>query len=169
MKRDTKILKKILQNIECVDENQETIILNHKVYLEKNGYIKALIHYNTESALRYVDMIDIQEITEKGYNYLEELINSKSIDNSPHNIIYVEGDINAPIIIGDDNDIEFKQNFNKLIQIINNSKLENKDKIIDDLNRNKYDKDKLKENLLSLLTRSAEIITIAPIIALLLG
>jgi len=96
----------------------------------------------------------------------------QAIQNITYQNIHIAGDNNGMAISGNQNNIvnsEFEMNFNKLIQTIMETNLDDKSQIIENLNKNKNNKIELQKYLGTLLSRSAEIVTLAPIIGSLLG
>ncbi len=177
MKRDNELIKKILINVENGDGNadisgyDERNILEHKAYLIEEKYISGIVHPNTEGKQAIVDMVIIFKLFEKGHDFIMnegDKINKKiEITNN----IVNNRDNHGIISIGNENMIstEFNQKFSQLIEAIRVSNIENKNQIIEDLNTHKEDKVVLQEYLGKLLTRSAEVVTLAPIINTLLG
>ena len=105
----------------------------------------------------------IENNDSKEYHKIEktEVHNSVNIENN-HGIA-VAGNNNTI------NNSEFNQKFTQLTQEIENSNIENKNKIIHELNEHKEDKVALQSYLGMLLTRGAEVATVVPAIGTLLG
>ncbi len=116
-----------------------------------------------------------QGLTFKGRSFIENNDNKEyhKIEKTEiHNNLNIHGDNKGVASIGNNNVInnsEFNQKFTQLIQEIQNSNIENKTKIIQELNEKKEDKKALQALLGTLLTRGAEIVTIYPFIVTLLG
>lgn len=105
----------------------------------------------------------IENNDSKKYHKIEktEVHNSVNIENN-HGIA-VAGNNNTI------NNSEFTQKFIQLTNEIENSNIKHKDIIIQELNERKEDKVALQSYLGTLLTRTAEVTTIAPIVVELLG
>ncbi|MFK5976057.1 MAG: DUF2513 domain-containing protein [Sulfurovum sp.] len=169
MKRDKELMRLILENVENGKANDENIdgydsqdILEQKKYLIDEKYLKGNLLLGGEVA--------IFRMTERGHDFIDEFRNPQNFkEPSVINNINIGKDNNAPIIIGDNNSIEFNKNFDELVNILKSTELKEKDKFIEELHANKNDKNKLKETLLHILTGSAEVITVAPIVASLLS
>ena len=98
----------------------------------------------------------------------------KAIQNITYNnTINIHGDNQGIAVSGNENkniiNKEFDKKFVELIDIIETSKMEDKNKIIENLKSKKEDKNELQTYLGTLLTRGAEVATLTPIIASLLG
>ena len=98
----------------------------------------------------------IENNDSKEYHKIEktEIYNNLSIETN-HGVA-VAGNNNIV------NNSEFNQKFTQLIQEIQNSNIENKTKIIQELNEKKEDKEALQTVLGTLLTKGAEVATIYP-------
>lgn len=97
----------------------------------------------------------------------------KAVQNITYNQnIHIGGNNNGMAISGNQNTIinsEFEKKFTQLIQTIRKTNIEDKNQIIQNLNENKNNKIELQKYLGILLSRSAEITTLAPVIGSLLG
>jgi len=86
--------------------------------------------------------------------------------------VTIHGDNSGNMQVGNDNTMnisEFNQKFTQLIQEIENSSIGNKSQIIQELNEKKEDKTALQSSLGTLLTRGAEVTTLASAIGALIG
>jgi hypothetical protein len=122
------------------------------------------------------DNPEFRGLTFQGRNFVENQdkkqyskIEKTEIYN--HYNVNVGGDNNGQIAIGNDNNFvsEFDEKFTALIQAMLSSQLADKDLIIEELKRIKSDKVELQSFLVNLLTRGAEVASIVPFIAGLLG
>jgi len=178
MKRDNELIKKILINVEndeanaVIDGYDKQEVLNHKAYLIEEEYLEGQIVRDTESKIPTIGQVSISKLEKKGHDYImNDGEESSIIEKTEINNINIHGDNHGIISAGNKNMIstEFNQKFSQLIEAIQVSNIENKNQIIRDLNTHKEDKVALQEHLGRLLTRSAEIATLAPIIGALLG
>jgi len=115
-------------------------------------------------------------LTFKGRSFLEnndkkEYHKIEKTEVNYHNNISVSGNNHGNIITGNNNTIvsEFDKKFNELIQVINNSNLQSKDIIIQDLKNNKNDEKLLKKSLGTVLTKGAEFSSIISAVSALLS
>ena len=97
----------------------------------------------------------------------------KAIQNITYNnTINIHGDNQGIAVSGNKNKIinsEFDKKFIELIEIIKTSEIEDKNQIIENLKNKKEDKNEFQSYLGTLLTRGAEVTTLTPVIASLLG
>lgn len=106
-------------------------------------------------------------LTFKGRNFLEnndkkEYHKIEKTEITHHHNVNVGGNNHGNIITGNNNTIlsEFDKKFDNLIQAINNSNLQNKELMIQELKSNKNDEVSLNKSLGAVLTKGAEISSI---------
>ncbi|MDX9743451.1 MAG: hypothetical protein RBT59_06500 [Arcobacteraceae bacterium] len=112
-------------------------------------------------------------LTFKGESFLENNYKKeyhKTEINYNHNVT-VGGDNHGNIITGNDNTIvsKFEKKFDALIQAINNSNIQDKEIIIQELQNNKNDDKSFKKSLGSVLTKGAEFGSIVSAVSALLS
>ncbi|WP_148154677.1 hypothetical protein [Sulfurovum sp. NBC37-1] len=172
--------------------NEKYNVVLHGLVNTENNCVNASI-FNLEydeyrsivDELEYDDLINRGEwclsggyhfmgLTFRGRNFIEN--NDKKeyhkIEKTEiHNNLSIETN-HGIAVAGNDNIInssEFNQKFTQLMQGIQNSSIENKNQIINELNEHKDDKVALQSYLGTLLTRGAEVAAIVPAIGTLLG
>ena len=123
--------------------------------LSPEGYI---FHGLTFDGRNFIENNDSKE-----YYKIEKTEINNSLNIHTNHGIAVAGNNNVI------NNTEFNQKFTQLIQEIESSSIENKNIIIQELNERREDKVALQSYLGTLLTRTAEVATIAPIVVELLG
>ncbi len=170
---NAELMKKILLNPEekSIDGYDKQTILNHKARLINWGYAKGPIHKNREGSRPFVDAAIILEITEKGSNFLSgnEQTNTKTeITHNNYNMNIHEN--NGVASVGNNIIInaKFEEKFTQLIQLIEQTNIEDKSEIVLKLNELKDDKAGLQKYLGMLLSRGAEAVTLGTAIGELL-
>lgn len=138
-----------------VDELEYDGLINKGEWCLSGGYHPMGLTFKGRSFIENDDKKEYYKIEKTEVN------NSVKIENN-HGIA-VAGNNNTI------NNSEFTQKFTQLTKEIQNSNIENKNKIIQELNEYKEDKVALQSYLGTLLTRGAEIATIVPAIGTLLG
>jgi hypothetical protein len=96
----------------------------------------------------------------------------QAVQSITYQNINIGRDNNGMAISGNQNNIvnsKFEEKFDKLIQTILESNMADKNQMIKNLNENKNNKVELQKYLGVLLSRGAEITTLAPVIGSLLG
>jgi hypothetical protein len=106
-------------------------------------------------------------LTFKGQSFLEnndkkEYHKIEKTEINYHHNISVGGDNNGNIISGNNNIInsEFDKKFHELITAINNSNIQDKQLILEELNNNKNDGISFKKSLGTVITKGAEVASI---------
>ena len=106
-------------------------------------------------------------LTFKGRNFIEnndkkEYHKIEKTEITYHHNISVGGDNNGNIITGNNNIInsEFDKKFHKLIIAINNSNIQDKQLILEELNNNKNNEISFKKSLGTVITKGAEVASI---------
>ena len=119
-------------------------------------YIFVGLTFNGRNFLENNDKKEYHKIEKKEVNY--------------HNSVHVEGDNKGNIVNGDNATIsEFDKKFDDLINAINQSNINNKNLIIEELNNKKNKESALKQYLGSLLSRSADVVSVVSAIGAVLS
>lgn len=128
--------------------------------IEKDGLFEkgwwALAGFYIFNSLTFKGRSFIENNDKKEYHKIE-----KTEINYHHNIS-VGGDNNGNIISGNNNIInsEFDKKFHELITAINNSNIQDKQLILEELNKNKNDGISFKKSLGTVITKGAEVASI---------
>lgn len=138
-----------------VDELEYDGLLNRGEWCLSGGYHPMGLTFQGRSFIENNDSKEYHKIEKT------EIYNSVKIETN-HGIA-IAGNNNTI------NNSEFNQKFMQLTQEIQNSNIQNKNKIIQELNDHKEDKVALQSYLGTLLTRGAEVATLVPVIGTLLG
>ena len=115
-------------------------------------------------------------LTFEGRNFIEnndgkQYSKIEKIEVANHTSINVSKDNNGNIVVGNNNVInsEFNQKFNKLVQAIKESNLQDKEDVLRELSTYKDNPTELKRFMVTLLSRGAEIASIISAIGALLS
>ncbi len=138
-----------------IDELEYDGLINRGEWLLNGSYFSMGLTFQGRS---FIEQNDSKE-----YYKIEKTEINNSVNIHTNHGIAVSGNDN---II---NNAEFNQKFTQLIQELESSSIENKNQIIQDLNEKKDNKLGLQSYLGTLLTRGAEVATVVPAIAALLG
>lgn len=128
--------------------------------IEKDGLFEkgwwALAGFYIFNSLTFKGRSFIENNDKKEYHKIE-----KTEINYHHNIS-VGGDNNGNIITGNNNIInsEFDKRFHELITAINNSNIQDKQLILEELNNNKNNEISFKKSLGTVITKGAEVASI---------
>ena len=138
--------------------------------IESDGLFKK--GYDNISNYEYI----FSGLTFKGHSFIEvndkkEYIKMEKTEINHTTNISIGRDNIGNIVTGDENTVtsEYELKFNSLIEAINNSSINDKDSVIKDLQSYKDDKKSMQSFLGNLLTRGAEITSIAAAAGALFG
>lgn len=131
-----------------VDEIEKDGLFEKGYRLLDGSYIFTGLTFKGRSFIENNDKKEYHKIEKTEINY--------------HHNVNVGGNNHGNIITGDNNIInsEFDKKFNELISAINNSNIQDKQLIIEELNNNKNDEISFKKSLGTVITKGAEFASI---------
>lgn len=127
------------------------------IWLLSEGYMFMGLTYDGRAFIESDDKKEYHKIEKTEINY--------------NHSVSVSGDIIGNIIAGNNNSVvsEFDKKFNNLVEAINNSKIQDKEIIIYELQKNKNDEKSFKKSLGTVLTKGAEFGSIVSAVSALLN
>ena len=164
-----------VDNIQASVQSKKIFIDRSDILIETGDLIQRKMSNGAEETYQVIDpgfhegLLGIPA----GYQMTHKKLGLPEAKRAIQNItVTIHGDNRGNMQIGNDNTMntsEFNQKFTQLIQEIESSSIGNKTQIIQELNEKKEDKTALQLSLGTLLTRGAEVATLAPAIGTLLG
>ena len=140
-----------------VDEIENDGLFEKGMWVFSGAYLFKSLTFKGRSFLENNDKKEYHKIEKTEINY--------------NHSVNVGGDNHGNIITGNNNTIvsEFDKKFDALVQVINNSNIQDKEILIQDLQANKNDEKSFKKSLGAVLTKGAEFGSIVSAVSALLN